>query len=107
MIVSFATSALTALCNSGDALSRRWGPDVATRIGRRLYDLAAATADTITHIPDTSITVDDIGDATITFGGMVVVHGIIERGRSADPKTATEGDHILITSLDVHESDRR
>jgi hypothetical protein len=107
MIVSFGSAPLAALCNSREALARRWGPDAAATVGHRLYDLAAVTADTIEHIPDTTMTVGQAGDMTITFAETIVVRGVIERCPSTDPKTAIDEDHILITSLDVHESDRR
>ena len=106
MIVSFGSAELAALCNSKEALSRRWGPDVANTIARRLCDLSASTADTVDHIPHSTFAVDGSDEVAFTFGGSVVVRGVLQRAPAADPGTAIDKDHILITSLDIHESDR-
>jgi hypothetical protein len=106
MIVSFGSAELAALCNSKEELSRRWGPDVANTIARRLFDLSAASADTVDHIPDSTFAVDGSDEVAITFGGSVVARGVLQRAPATDPGTATDKDHILITSLDIHESDR-
>jgi hypothetical protein len=106
MIVSFGSAELAALCNSKEALSRRWGQKHATAIARRLCDLSAATADTVDHIPFCTFAVDGRDEVSITFGGSVVVRGVLHRGLAAGSGTTPNEDHILITSLDIHESDR-
>lgn len=106
MIVSFGSAALAALCNSKEALSRRWGAKYATAIARRLCELSAATADTIGDIPFSTFSVDGSDEVSITFGGSVVVRGVLHRLPGAGPRTTIDEDHILITSLDIHESGR-
>ena len=107
MIVSFGSAQLAALLNSRDALSQRWGPDMAATIGRRLFDLSAATADTVEHLPNCMVAVEDNGEVTITFAASVVIQGELERAPATDPRTASDEDHMLITSLKIYESDRR
>jgi hypothetical protein len=105
--VSFASAALAALCNSQERLSRRWGPDTAEAVGRRLFDLAAATAATLDRIPEARVVVDSAGESTITFANKIVVRGVINPSKHEGRETRTDADHILITSLDIHGSDRR
>lgn len=109
MIVSFGSVRLATLLNSRDALARRCGHDLAATIGRRLYDLCAATVDTLPHIPNSTITIGDSGEVmmTITGGGSVVLRGSLKRDPITDLKTPSDGDHILITSLEIDESDYR
>jgi hypothetical protein len=107
MIVSFASPQLAALLNSRDAMSRRWGPDLAATIGRCLFDLSAATADTVGHLPNCIVAVEDKAEVTITFAASVIIHGVVERASPTDPGTASDEDHILITRLKIYESDPR
>ncbi len=109
MIVSFGSERLASLLNSRDALTRRCGRQVAATIGCRLYDLCAATVDTVGHIPNTTITTESTGEVmmTITCAGYVVIRGLLERAPIADRKAASDRDRIVITALEMDESDRR
>jgi hypothetical protein len=107
MIVSFGSAELAALLNSRGALSQRWGPGLAATIGRRLFDLSAATADSLEHLPNCTVDVEGNGEVTITLAAAVVVRGVLERAPVTGPRTASGEDHIVITRLNIYESDRR
>jgi hypothetical protein len=107
MDVTFGSAALAALCNSGERLAQRWGPAMGGIVGRRLLDLAAATAGTIDRIPDVKIAISETGETTLTFAELIVVRGIIGSSKERARGRWTDTDHIMITSLDVHGSDRR
>jgi hypothetical protein len=100
MQVSFASSELAALCNSEAALTVRWGPHAARSVGRRLFDLSAASASTISLIPGATVTSHGDGETAVTFSSEIVIHGVLAT-------TPTTTDHILISSLDVHGSDHK
>ena len=99
MLVSFAGSELAALCNSEAALTQRWGHSTAAKIGRRLLDLSAATSSSVDRIPGARVTSLGDGVTAITFSDEFSVRG------SMSPRPGAP-DHILITSLEVHGSDR-
>ena len=107
MIVSFGSAELAALLNSRDALSQRWGPGLAATIGRRLFDLSAATTDSLEHLPNCTVDIEGNGEVTITFAAAVVVRGVRERAPATDSRTAFDEGHIVITRLNIYESDRR
>lgn len=99
MLVSFGSAELAALCNSETALAQRWGRSLAAKIGQRLLDLSAITAVSIDLIPGTRMTPLDDGAAAIDFSGEFSIRGVVRPRPGAS-------DHILITSLEVHGSDR-
>ena len=99
MLMSFASSELAALCNSEVALTERWGPTLAAKIGRRLLDLSAIAAASINLIPGARVVSLNDGVAAINFSNEFSIRGILTTRRGAS-------DHILITSLEVHGSDR-
>jgi hypothetical protein len=107
MEVSFASSELAALCNCEARLTQRWGSDTANVICRRLFDLAAVTATTLSHIPGATIQGDaDTDETAITFSNGIVIRGVITPSnghRGTRPPT----DHIMIVSIDVQGRDRK
>lgn len=93
MDVRFSSAALAALCNSGRGLADRWGDEVGRTVGRRLVELSAADADTLSRLPGASVHHNGTGETVIDFGA-VTIRGQI----SAD---GASGDRIVISSVDV------
>jgi hypothetical protein len=106
MDVAFSSAPLAALCSSGRRLSERWGPSLGRTIARRLLDLAAADAATLDRLPGATVSTNGTGEITIHFSADIVIRGIISTPRADGGATWADDDHILITDLDVHGSDR-
>lgn len=97
--MSFADPGLAALCNSRARLVDRWGPELATIIGRRLLDLAAASPDCLNRLPGVRVILED-GSAVITFEGVVQIRGALTPGPRMRGQIAGDS-HLIITSLTV------
>lgn len=93
MDVTFASTALAALCNSERLLAKRWGPEVGRTVGRRLLELAAADSAALVRLPRVSLSTNGNGETIIAFGDVVVRGQIMAAGGAAE--------RILITDLDV------
>lgn len=100
MNVTFNSAPLAALCNSEQRLIERWGREHGTTVERRLLDLAAVDAAHLDRLPDAVVSTG--GDATtrMTFGGRIVVDGVITEGSGHGPATGDE-DRIVITGVTV------
>jgi hypothetical protein len=108
MDVTFATAELAALCNSEQRLTKRWGPEAGRLVARRLLDLAAVHAPAVGRLPGASIRMGEEDEAAvITFGGDIVIRGVITAAREGPTGTRGSAERIVITSVDVHESVRR
>src|SRR4051794_8940583 len=99
MDVSFHTEGLAALCNSERRLAERWGPDLGRVVGRRLLDLAAATAATLEQIPSACVRRRRSGETTVTFADAIVIRGRLDASRQA---RAADADRFVIMSVDAH-----
>jgi hypothetical protein len=104
--VTFGSAALAALCNSEERLAQRWGLDIGKTVGRRLFDLAASTPSALDRIPEAKISVNGLGETTITFSERIVIRGIINPAHARTHTLRSDADCIVITSLDVQGSDR-
>ena len=52
MVVSFATAKMQKLCSSEAKMRKKWGKQMAQRLGQRLMELHAAdTLEDISHLP--------------------------------------------------------
>ena len=107
MDVSFGSAALATLCSSEGRLAQRWGPDVAKIVGRRLFDLTAATAASLDHLPGARVTDSGANEITITFGESIVIHGVLNSEGAGEHRALADVDHIVITSLDVQKGGLR
>jgi hypothetical protein len=105
MELTFGSAALAALCSSEEQLSECWGPGTGRTVGRRLLDLAAATAGTLDRLPEAEVAANGNGEIAIQFADAIVVRGVLEpandgaRGAHADP------DQFMITSLTIRDTD--
>lgn len=106
MDLGFRTSGLTALCNAERLMVERWGPDMGRTVGRRLLDLAAATAGTIERIPTATIATGESGATTITFADTIVIRGLITTSSASIDGTPAAADQFVISSIDVQEGER-
>lgn len=104
MNVSFSTAALATLCNSERRLAQRWSRERGRRVARRLLDLAAADAGSLDRLPGATVSTNGTGETIVTFGGEIVVCGIIRTSEAGARAARTDVDHIIITSLDVEGS---
>jgi hypothetical protein len=107
MDVTFGSAALASLCSSQGRLAQRWDPDLAKIVGRRLFDLTAATAASLERIPGARVTDSGAGEITITFAETIIIHGLLnpEEARVGGPQA--DVDHLVITSLEVQKGGRR
>lgn len=80
MDLGFGSTGLAALCNAERLMVERWGPDMSRTVGKRLLDLAAATAGAIERIPTASVVRDDNGAMTITFDDTIAISGQLTTG---------------------------
>ncbi len=106
MDVSFASKGLAALCSSEQRMAERWGPTMGRTVGRRLLDLAAVTAATISRIPTAVVATDGKGDTTITFQDVIVMHGFISSGGTTG-RGAADPDQFVIQSIEMQEGPAR
>jgi len=103
MDLDFDSEGLAALCNAERLMVERWGPEMGRTIGKRLLDLAAATAATIERIPTASTTRGRDGQMTITFNGAIVISGqLIACADGARKDT----DQFVIATVIVDENRR-
>ena len=100
MNVTFDSAPLAALCNSEQRLAERWGQECGRTVGRRLLDLAAVDAADLDRLPDADVSTDGDGTTKITFGGEIVVNGVIT-GADGRARTAGDKDCIVISAVAV------
>jgi hypothetical protein len=98
MDVSFHTEGLAALCDSERRLAERWGPELGRLVGRRLLELAAATAATLEQIPTARVRTHRSGDTTITFADAVVIRGRVDASGHA---RGADAERFVIISVDA------
>lgn len=100
MIVTFDSPTLAALCSSERRLIDRWGQDVGRTVGRRFLDLAAIEAVDIDRLPGAHVSGKGDGMSRLTFGGEIVIDGVItEADRHA--RTTGDEDRIVVTRVTV------
>lgn len=107
MDVTFTSAALAALCNSERRLTQRWGTEIGRAVARRLLELAAADAATLDRLPGARISINGAGETIVTFGEAIMIRGIIDNSTDGARASRSDSDRMVITSLDVHESDQR
>ncbi|MCU1463243.1 MAG: hypothetical protein JWO37_3318 [Acidimicrobiales bacterium] len=100
MNVTFDSAPLAALCNSEQRLIERWGREHGRTVGRRLLDLAAIDAAHLDRLPDADVSTDGDGTTRITFGGQIVVDGVITEAKGRG-RVAGDEDHMVITGVAV------
>jgi hypothetical protein len=96
--VTFDSGELARLCNSEHLLSRRFGAEMGRTVARRLWDLAAVDAAAVSRLPETVVESDGSGETRVTFGGSVLVRGVVTLGRPS--RAGADGDGMLITSVE-------
>ena len=102
MDLSFDSAGLAALCSSELRMAERWGPIMGRTVGRRLLDLGAVTAATMTRIPTAAVAMDGKGKTTITFEDVIVVRGVISSS-SATGRATADPDQFVISSVEIQE----
>jgi hypothetical protein len=100
MDLGFGSAGLATLCNAERLMVERWGPDAGRTVGKRLLDLAAATAWTIEQIPTAVVVRDDHGAMTITFDDVIAISGQLTAGDDGAP---VDADQFVISRIRVKE----
>lgn len=103
MDLGFGSTGLAALCNAERLMAERWGPETGRTVGKRLLDLAAATAGTIERIPTATVTRDDNDGMTITFDDAIAISGRLTAGGNGP---SADADRFLVSSITVREDAR-
>jgi hypothetical protein len=98
MDVTFGSAELARLCNSEQLLARRFGAKIGRTIARRLWDLAAVDAATVGRLPETVVESEGSGETSLTFGGSVLVRGVVTLGGQS--RAGADGDGMLITGVE-------
>jgi hypothetical protein len=98
MDVTFTSAELAHLCNSEQLLARRFGAEMGRTVARRLWDLAAVDAAGVARLPETVVESDGSGETRLTFGGSVLVRGVVTLGWQSRAGTGSDG--LLISSLE-------
>jgi hypothetical protein len=106
MDLSFGSEGLAALYSSERRMAEQWGPTMGRTVGRRLLDLGAVTAATISRIPTAVVATDGKGETTITFEDVIVMRGVISSG-SATGRGAADPDQFVIESIEMQEGAAR
>ncbi|MFZ5871571.1 MAG: hypothetical protein ACOYXW_13740 [Actinomycetota bacterium] len=96
--MTFDSAELARLCNSEQMLASRFGAEMGRTVARRLWDLAAVDAAALGRLPETVVESDGSGETRLTFGGWVLVRGVVTlRGQS---RASADGDGMLISSVE-------
>jgi hypothetical protein len=103
MDLGFGSTGLAALCNAERLMVERWGTEMGRTVGKRLLDLAAATAGTIERIPTASVVRNDDGAMTITFDDAITISGQLTTGEDA---ASVDADQFVISRIRVKEDTR-
>ncbi len=103
MDLGFGSTGLAALCNAERLMVERWGAEMGRTVGKRLLDLAAATAGTIERIPTASVVRDDGGAMTIMFDDAIAISGQLTTGGEDAP---VDADQFVISRIRVKEDAR-
>lgn len=98
MDVTFDSAELAHLCNSEQLLVRRFGAGVGRTVARRLWDLAAVDAAAVSRLPETVVESDGSGETRLTFGGSVLVRGVVTLGGQS--RAGADSDGMLIASVE-------
>ena len=103
--MSFASAALSTLCNSETRLTNRWGPVLGRTLARQLLDLSAVDVEDIEHLPNAVVSMNKVGETTISFGDITAIHGFISRS-NPDRSVTDESDSMIVTRVTVNRRDR-
>jgi hypothetical protein len=98
MDVTFDSADLARLCNSEQLLARRFGAEMGRAVARRLWDLTAIDAAAVGRLPETVVESDGSGETRLTFGGSVLVRGVVTLRRQS--RAGADSDGMLITSVE-------
>jgi hypothetical protein len=98
MDVTFDSAELARVCNSEQLLARQFGAETGRAVARRLWDLAAVDAAAVGRLPETAVESDGFGETRITFGGSVLVRGVVTLGQPS--RAGADSDRMLITSVE-------
>lgn len=102
MDVTFSSAELARLCNSERLLTRQFGDQLGRTIARRLWDLAAVDADALDRLPEVGVEAVAAAETQLSFGDSVLIRGVVSVGRAPRTGVDSDGDAILITSVNVN-----
>ena len=104
MDVTFSTRRSQCCATLSGVSPTAGDPQTGRAVARRLLDVAAADTAALDRLPGAKISVNGVGEITVTFGQAIVIRGILNP--SANGTRPGDGG-IVITSLDVHGSEQR
>ena len=103
--MSFASAALSTLCNSETRLTNRWGPVLGRTLARQLLDLSAVDVEDIEHLPNAVVSMNKVGETTISFGDFTAIDGFISRTNS-DRSATDDSESMIVTRVTVNRKDQ-